>query len=70
MLHLSFEEISDFVSMDSLKGENGELAARVLTHIRTCEGCREAVGGMLNITDVLRDAKRQLATAEATHKGK
>ena len=62
MIHLSFEEISSFVSMDGLTMENRELATRVLTHIRCCDKCREAVGGMLDVTDVLLSAKRSLVS--------
>ena len=70
MLHLSFEEISEFTSMDSLRGTNRELASKVLTHIRTCDTCREAVGGMLNATEIFSDARRQLAAQRRAHKEK
>ena len=70
MLHLSFEEISEFATMNNLNGENRELATRVLTHIRACGKCREAVGGMLNMTEILGEAKRQLMAEKRASKEK
>ena len=70
MLHLSFEEISEFTSMDSLGGTNRELASKVLTHIRSCDKCREAVGGMLNMTEIFKNAREELAEARKAQREK
>ena len=70
MLHLSFEEISEFTSMDNLNGTNRELASRVLTHIRGCDKCREAVGSMLNVTEVFKNARQELAEARKARREK
>ena len=70
MPHLSFEELSDFVSMDNLSGENRVLATKVLSHIRTCNICREALGGMLSVTEIFSDARRSLAEERKGQKEK
>ena len=70
MLHLTFEEISDFVAMDNLNLENRELATKVITHIRACDKCREAVGGMLKMTEILSAAKRSISSERKAQKEK
>ena len=60
MLHLTFEELSDFVSMNAIDLSSRNLATKVLSHVRECKLCRDALGGMLDVTDVLTGAKRAL----------
>ena len=43
MNHLTDDEITGFVSFDTLGNESMELASRVNYHILRCEECRERV---------------------------
>lgn len=51
MNHLSENEIIDFVSMDKLDGETLYLAAKVNTHLLSCEECRKLVSAYQAIYD-------------------
>lgn len=51
MNHLSENEIIDFVSMDKLDGEALSLAAKVNTHLLSCEECRKLVSAYQAVYD-------------------
>ena len=52
-MHLTTDEIINFVTMDSLIQENILLAARVNSHIMECEVCRKKVVAYQVVNDGL-----------------
>ncbi len=63
MMHLSVDQIIDFVSFDSLEETNMKLAQTVNGHILTCSECREKVKDFQSVFDELvrRNADKSLA---------
>ena len=53
MNHLTDDEITGFVSFDTLGNESMELASRVNYHILRCEECRERVRISQKLYDTL-----------------
>lgn len=54
MKHLTFDEILDFVSMNTISSDTLDLASRVNTHIRQCGECLEKVKAYQAVYDVVK----------------
>ena len=53
MEHLTVDELTDFVSMSRIDSDTLALAARVNTHIRTCQMCLRRVRAYQMVYDEL-----------------
>lgn len=54
MKHLTIDQITDFISIDSLNAASLELSCLVNEHIRECDKCLEAVRAFQNVYDELK----------------
>ena len=58
MKHLTLEEMTAFISFQSLDGDSVELAAKVNGHICRCKECRDKLRAFQTVSEGLSDVLR------------
>ena len=58
MKHLTLEEMTAFISFQSLDGDSAELAAKVNGHVCRCKECRDKLRAFQTVSEGLSDMLR------------
>ena len=59
MSHLTYDQMSRFAAMMSLKDSDMQLSSDVATHIRACTECREKLSALLKIKELITELKQE-----------